>query len=345
MEKAENRYKIIGQWLLLGVAMLVVQIALGGITRLTGSGLSMTDWNPIMDALPPLNETDWQQAFNEYKKIGQYQILNADFTLSDFKFIYFWEWFHRNWARLILVAFAIPFCIFLYKGLFRKSDLPKLLVLLCIGLALALIGWIMVASGLNETSLYVDHFKLALHFCTALFLISLTFLYALEYLYPNGFEFDASTSQKRLLKAILIILAVQLTYGAFMAGLKAAPDAPTWPTINGEWLPSSLWIENFLSHPISVHFVHRGLAYLLFVLIIIWTVKMRKTYQSNHVYIPLVLVVLQIILGILTVLYAPFAVKNGWGVFEWNAQLHQLIAMSLLLSLVYFLFVFRKKAN
>lgn len=345
MERDPEHLRIIGQWLLVGVAMLVVQIALGGITRLTGSGLSMTDWNPIMDAFPPLSEAGWQEAFEGYKKIGQYQMLNADFTLADFKFIYFWEWLHRNWARLILVAFAIPFCFFLYRGYFKKSDLPKLFVLLSIGLALALIGWIMVASGLNETSLYVDHFKLALHFCTALFLIALTFWYALEYLYPKGFGFKISVRQRNVLILIIAILGLQLTYGAFMAGLKAAQAASTWPTINGDWLPNTFFTKNIFNNKISVHFIHRSLGYLLAIGILLWTMVVRKKITSRVVYLPSIAVFLQVLLGVLSVLYSPKAVKNGWGIFEWNAQLHQLVAMVLLLSLVYILYLFRQKAK
>lgn len=109
MDQLPQRNRLIGRWLLLGVIMLSVQVLLGGITRLTGSGLSITEWEPILGALPPMNDADWQLAFDKYKQIGQFTFLNADFTLSDFKFIYFWEWFHRNWARLISVAFLIPF--------------------------------------------------------------------------------------------------------------------------------------------------------------------------------------------------------------------------------------------
>lgn len=344
MERTTDSSLIIGKWLLVGVAMLTVQVLLGGITRLTGSGLSMTEWEPILGALPPLNDTDWNAAFDEYKKIGQFTYLNADFTLSDFKFIFFWEWFHRNWARLISVAFLIPFVIFLGKGYFKLGDLPKLLILFGIGVLLAMVGWIMVFSGLNPDDLYVSHIKLAMHFNLAMFLISLTFWFALGYLKEKLTLFQ-NDKLKKLTILFIIILAVQLVYGAFMAGQKAAQAAPTWPLINGDWLPSSVLEKSVLYHSISIHFVHRSLATILVLMGLYWTWQVRKTAKIKHSFLPIGLISVQAILGILSVLTSPKAVKNGWGIFEWNAQLHQLVAMGLLLSLVYFLFLFSIKKN
>ena len=146
--------KIIARWLLLGVALLMIQVVLGGITRLTGSGLSITEWKPLLGALPPMNENEWQILFEKYKHIAQFKLLNQDFTISDFKFIYFWEWLHRNWARLISIVFLIPFFFFMYKKMITKEMIPKLIALFVLGLSQGLIGWIMVASGLNDENLY-----------------------------------------------------------------------------------------------------------------------------------------------------------------------------------------------
>src|SRR5262249_19298268 len=130
MQKEMNRSsKPVAIWLLLGVGMIMIQVLLGGITRLTGSGLSITEWKPIMGTLPPMNEHDWNIAFEKYKQIAQYKFINFDFTLSDFKSIYFWEWFHRLWARLIAVAFAIPFIIFLIQKRFKKEMIRPMLIL------------------------------------------------------------------------------------------------------------------------------------------------------------------------------------------------------------------------
>ncbi len=327
---------------MLGVAMLMVQVLLGGITRLTGSGLSITEWEPILGALPPMNDTDWNRAFDSYKEIGQFTYLNADFTLDDFKFIYFWEWFHRNWARLISVAFLIPFIYFLVKGYFRLGDLPKLIILFAIGILLAMVGWIMVFSGLNPDDLYVSHIKLAMHFNLAMFLIALTFWFAMGYL-KERLPVAKNTKLRNLTIVFIVVLALQLVYGAFMAGQKAAQAAPTWPFINGDWLPTSVLEKSIFYHTISIHFVHRTLAFIILLLSLYWTWQVRAKVRVKRYLLPLALVLVQALLGIFSVLSAPKAVKNGWGLFEWNAQLHQLIAMSLLLSLVYFLFIFRKQ--
>ncbi len=340
MDQLPQRNRLIGRWLLLGVIMLSVQVLLGGITRLTGSGLSITEWEPILGALPPMNDADWQLAFDKYKQIGQFTFLNADFTLSDFKFIYFWEWFHRNWARLISVAFLIPFVLFLVKGYFRLGDLPKLLMLFAIGILLATVGWIMVFSGLNPDDLYVSHIKLAMHFNLAMFLISLTFWFALGYL-RTSLPIENNKTLQNITAIFIAMLALQLVYGAFMAGQKAAQAAPTWPFINGDWLPASVLHHNALYHSISIHFIHRTLAFLILMFGLYWTWRVRKSIKLKSVYIPIGLIAIQGVLGIFSVLSSPKAVKNGWGVFEWNAQLHQLVAMALLLSLVYFLFLFR----
>ncbi|MEY2835112.1 MAG: hypothetical protein RLZZ557_774, partial [Bacteroidota bacterium] len=175
-----QKSRAVAIWLLVGVAMIIVQVLLGGITRLTGSGLSITEWKPILGAIPPMNETEWQRAFEQYKKIGQFKELNFEFTLSDFKFIYFWEWFHREWARLIGLVFAIPFVWFVVKKKIERWMINPLIILFLLGILQALLGWIMVASGLNEESLYVDHIRLAIHFTAALGLLCYTLWFALR---------------------------------------------------------------------------------------------------------------------------------------------------------------------
>ena len=151
--------------------MIMGLILIGGITRLTGSGLSITDWEPVKGIVPPLTDEAWQKAFDSYKQIGQYQYLNSDFTLSDFKSIFFWEWFHRLWARLLGVVFAIPFIYFLVKRYFNRAMVIPLIILFILGGMQGLIGWIMVDSGLNDTDLYVNHIKLSIHFISALILL------------------------------------------------------------------------------------------------------------------------------------------------------------------------------
>src|ERR1051326_3725590 len=294
-------------WLLIGIAMLMIQVLLGGITRLTGSGLSITEWKPILGALPPLNETEWNEAFNKYKQIAQYKYINPAFTLHDFKSIFFWEWLHRLWARLIAVAFIIPFSIFLIQKRFRSDMVRPMVILFALGLLQGLIGWIMVMSVLNEENVYVNHYRLAIHFIFALGLICYTLWFALQLLLSER-SLEGNHSLKTFAGWIIAILIVQLTYGAFMAGLKAAPYAPTWPDINGSFFPHGakpdIGIAKFFDNPLIVHFIHRNLGYIIFILIVAWYIKSR-TFRNNPMFtktnwLPLALVSAQIVLGILT---------------------------------------------
>ena len=168
----DPKSKAVASWLLLGVAMTVIQIAIGGITRLTGSGLSITEWEVVTGALPPMNEAHWQELFAKYKTTPQFQLLNFDFDLANFKFIFFWEWFHRLWARIIGLVFAFGFIYFIVKKYFKPSMIKPLVVLFLLGALQGAIGWIMVASGLEGDAVYVKPTRLALHFIFALGLLS-----------------------------------------------------------------------------------------------------------------------------------------------------------------------------
>ncbi|TAH07046.1 MAG: heme A synthase [Sphingobacteriia bacterium] len=351
METINRSDKKVAIWLLIGVAMTVIQFALGGITRLTGSGLSITEWDIITGSLPPLNETAWLAAFNKYKLTPQFQLLNFEFTLSDFKFIFFWEWFHRLWARLIGVVFAFGFVWFLYKKSFKKEMIKPLLILFLLGALQGLVGWIMVASGLTGDAVYVKPTRLALHFILALGLLSYTFWFAMKLLVPPKEILVDATIQKTNLWLIALLI-FQLFYGALMAGHKAANAAATWPTINGEWIPTQLFshqplLLNFIDNTILIHFIHRGLAYLLLIAIIGWSFLLfKKNHDSlfNKIKkIPFIITFLQVILGIASVLTSSGIIAGKWGVFEWMAQLHQLTGMLLLLSLLSILFIVRRK--
>jgi cytochrome c oxidase assembly protein subunit 15 len=335
-----QKSRAVAIWLLIGVGMIIVQVLLGGITRLTGSGLSITEWKPILGAIPPMNEADWNRAFEQYKQIGQFKELNFDFTLSDFKFIYFWEWFHREWARLIGVVFFIPFLWFVIKKKIEKWMINPMIILFLLGILQALLGWIMVASGLNPDDLYVDHIRLAIHFIAALGLLCYTLWFALLLLVPQDQRVLASSFKKQT-SFLLGLLVVQLVFGAFMAGLKAANFATTWPLINGEFVPSSMsndsW-STFTHDPLAVHFIHRNLAYLLVILIFLWYRKAKTvqggTYFNTWMRLPAYLVVLQVVLGIFTVLYA-----NNSAALLWLGVAHQFTGMLLLLSFISVLFL------
>lgn len=332
----ERSNRIVANWIFIGVAMLIIQVLLGGITRLTGSGLSITEWKPIMGTLPPMSENEWQKAFEQYQQIAQFKYLNYKFTLSNFKFIFFWEWFHRLWARLIAVAFAIPFVYFLVKGYFKKEFIKPLLILFLLGALQGAIGWIMVKSGLNDEDLYVSHIRLSIHFVSAMVLLAYAIVVGLS-LIVKPEQKIVSSGLKKFVIAIIVLVTIQLFYGAFMAGLKCANAAPTWPTINGGFLPEIH--DSIFMDRLAIHFIHRNLAYIILFLIIVFYVKSRGFKNSTKFnkikWIPVFLVGLQVVLGICAVLLS-INIKIGFfGVFEWFALLHQLVGMLLVLSLVY----------
>jgi heme a synthase len=351
-KRMQNRSeRIVANWIMIGVAMLIIQILLGGITRLTGSGLSITEWDVITGALPPLNEQQWLQEFHKYQQTPQYRLLNFSFTISDFKFIFFWEWFHRFWARLIAVVFAIPFIIFLVQKRFRSEMIKPLLILFLLGALQGAVGWIMVASGLTGDAIYVKPAKLAMHFVLACVLICYAFWFGLQLkvkkeslVYDNGL--------KPFTWSIIILLFIQLSFGALLAGHKGASSAPTWPDINGSFIPAFVFSQGgigIIENPIIIQFIHRSIAYLLVVLIVVWTIRSLKTASTPAFekarWIPGVFVFIQVALGVFTVLTSTRIRPAIWNVFEWMAQLHQLVAIFLLLSLIGMLFFLQSKQN
>ncbi len=347
----DKKTRAVAYWIYVGIAMLIVQVLLGGITRLTGSGLSITEWKPIMGTLPPLNDAAWQEAFKAYQNIAQYKYLNQHFNISDFKFIFFWEWFHRLWARLIGVVFLIPFLYFLVKGYFKRWMVAPLIILFLLGALQGAIGWIMVKSGLNDSDVYVNHIRLAAHFIAAMVLIGYALVFALK-LTTDKKDLVAGNTLKTGGYIAIILTVIQLTYGAFMAGLKAAIAAPTWPDINGSMIPDSFltqgsFINDVVQNKFSIHFIHRTLAYIICIVILWWWFKAKniayskKFNRAKHMLIGLI--VLQIVLGIFTVLHGNKITMGSFGAFEWLALMHQLTGMLLFLNLVAILFLVRRK--
>jgi heme a synthase len=257
------------------------------------------------------------------------------------------------WARLIGVVFLIPFIIFIVQKRFKKEMIRPLLILFLLGALQGLVGWIMVQSGLEDSELlYVSHYKLAIHFILALGLLCYTLWFALKILVPaHLFTLDASL--RNFTGWLIGLLTLQLIYGAFMAGLKAATVAPTWPTINGVWWPNNVssfggrqfsGLGFLADNPLVIHFIHRNLAYAITILLSIWTWKAFKTngtriFQQTKFW-PFILVLLQVILGVLTVLSA-IDTKN----FLWLGVSHQFIAMLLLLSLLWMFYILRGKGE
>jgi cytochrome c oxidase assembly protein subunit 15 len=341
----------VARWVYAGVIMLLIQVVLGGITRLSGSGLSITEWNVVTGALPPISGAQWQEAFDKYRQTPQFRLINSDFSLSDFKFIFFWEWFHRLWARLVGVVFLVGLGWFVWKKMLQPRMVRSLLILFLLGALQGAVGWIMVASGLTGDAIYVAPVKLALHFVFALGLIVYAFWFALDLSVPSGNRLlgRASPALRGWTWAVIVILFFQLLYGALMAGHKAAAVAPTWPTINGSWLPDGLFRQQPLFHDlvgnsITVQFIHRGLAYTLFLMVLIWTgmamgVRPAPASFLRVRWLPVMVISLQILLGISSLLASPGIIARQWVAFDWLALTHQVVGLLFLVTMVGMLYL------
>ena len=336
----------VATWLMVGAGMIIIQVLLGGITRLTESGLSITEWKPLTGVLPPLNDLAWQAEFDKYKLTDQFRFLHQHFSLSDFKFIFFWEWFHRLWARLMGLVFLAGFIYFLARKKFEKRMVKPIAILFLLGALQGVIGWLMVKSGLVPERYFVGHVELATHFIAALGLLCYTIWFALQLLVKPG-QLVFSSFLKKFLLAIIAILVLQLIYGAFMAGLKAGALAPTWPGMNGSFIPTEMnrmdpWVKNLVNNGYTIQFIHRVMAYLLFFLIITWW-TMARAIKGNTLFSffrnsVVVLVTLQVILGILTVLNATYPNR-----LVLLGVSHQFVAMLLLSVMMVLLFLTRRK--
>lgn len=342
----EKNRKQVAYWLLIGVVMIIIQVIIGGITRLTESGLSITEWKPITGFLPPMNDAAWMAEFDKYRNTDQFKYVHGHFSLSDFKFIFFWEWFHRVWARLLGVVFLVGFIYFIAKKKFDKSMIKPMIILFILGALQGLVGWIMVKSGLVPEKFYVGHVELTTHFIAALILLVYTLWFALSLLPSMQQAVNAPVLKKQLV-LLSILLFFQLLYGGFMAGLKAAATAPTWPSINGKYFPEEMWeqgsvLNNLVNNPIMVHFMHRGIAYLLLIAAIIFFVQANKIKahprfkKFNSILIFLFL--LQVALGIFTVINSPDKQSLVW----WGVS-HQFVAMMIVVTVTAIYYLLKTK--
>ena len=338
MNKSTVR-RVVSIWLALGIVLIYFQVIIGGITRLTGSGLSITRWEIVTGTLPPLNEEAWNQAFELYKATPQYEKINEGMTMSSFKFIYFWEYLHRLWARGMGFVFIIPFLGFWRKGWFSQVMIRRLLVVFVMAGLVGLFGWIMVASGLVDRP-WVNAYKLSIHLSLALSVLGYLLWILLQYRYPRV----SVESRSRELKYFLLALAIQIFLGGIMSGVKAALVYPEWPDFGGSWLPTILlnegaWnVDNFVNYDASpflaglIQLLHRTLAYVLIVSgIYIWIKHKHLIKRELFWYVSGMLVTLlvtQAILGIM-VLYGS---KSSVPVFLGIA--HQAVAIAILLCTI-----------
>jgi cytochrome c oxidase assembly protein subunit 15 len=344
---AQQNKAQVANWLMIGVGMIIVQVLLGGITRLTESGLSITEWKPITGMLPPMGDAAWQAEFDKYKGTDQFKYVHQHFSLADFKFIFFWEWFHRVWARLMGLVFLAGFIYFLLTKKFKKEMIAPMVVLFVLGGLQGTIGWLMVKSGLVPEKYYVGHVELTTHLMAALTLLAYTLWFALS-LKVSPRQQVPHKGLRRFLTGIVVLLFIQLIYGGFMAGLKAAIVAPSWPSINGQWVPSGMGdmqpvLQNIFNNSLTIHFIHRGMAYLLLILVGIWWWRsagiggqLFKRYR--HGFMALLLV--QVALGILTVLNATYSNR-----LVWLGVAHQFTGMLLVVVVTGLLFLMRPVSN
>ncbi len=307
MYKSENFQ--ISLWLVSLMSIILLMIIVGGLTRLTESGLSMVDWRLFMGTIPPLSHGDWIKVFEDYKQYPEYQIKNINMTLSEFKYIFWWEYGHRVLGRLIGVIFIIPFIYFALKKYFSNEELYSYSFLLFLGGAQGIIGWWMVKSGLDVNP-YVSHLRLAVHLIIAQIILSLIaylFLKRLDIgIYKNNFS-----SHKTFFIFFNIIIFFTVIYGAFMAGLDAGKSFNTWPKMGDNYIPENLiFIEDrlfgFFDNSVFIHFFHRALAYLSFLIILYMCFKhfkgIENKYQKIHFLIVLFLVLIQLFIGVFVVL-------------------------------------------
>jgi len=307
-------------WLFAVAGLVLVMIAVGGITRLTESGLSITEWKPVTGALPPLSEADWRAEFELYQTTGEYQLESgpAGMDLAAFKFIYFWEWFHRLLGRVIGLAFAVPLVWFWVKGAIPKGYKPRLLALLALGGLQGAFGWFMVRSGLSSQMTDVSHFWLSVHLLTAFITLGGLVWTALDLRQvARGNEKPA-----RLVSTALwvgAILFVQMLVGAWVAGLNAGHASNTWPLMNGRVVPEVSWangaLYTFLHDPFWLHFIHRWWAWVAVVALVVMARRVRPIARGASIAIHSAFGT-QIILGIATVMTS---------VALWLAVAHQLV--------------------
>lgn len=342
MENRQNRdYRLIYLWLFAGVVMVFFQILLGGITRLTGSGLSITKWDIVTGALPPLNAVEWEEVFGLYQSTPQYRQINEGMSLSHFKFIFFWEYIHRLWARIMGFVFAIPFVYFLIRRSLSTLLLKRLIIVILLASLAAIFGWVMVASGLIERP-WVNAYKLTIHLGLGISLFVYLFFTWLSYRSYKRYVLEGNWRKNTGLLIGLVI--VQLALGGFVSGMKAALNYPTWPLMNGKYIPDILlerenWNQaNFLLYdrsgfmPALVQVLHRNLGYLLLILILIFSWKWLKTISQEWHWVAWVLIgiiVVQAILGILTLLNSIGSIPVFYGAF------HQGVGILFLTFLIY----------
>ncbi len=317
-------------WLFLVAGLVLVMVTVGGATRLTGSGLSITEWQPLLGAIPPLNEADWMVAFDKYRQIAQYKLVNKGMSLDAFKFIYWWEWGHRQLGRFIGIAYGLPFLAFALAGRIPRGLMPKLLGLLLLGAAQGAMGWYMVQSGLTNR-INVSQYRLAAHLTLAAIILAGLLWVALDALGQRRIRLNTVPARAVSLSGALVaLILLQIALGALVAGTSAGLSHNTWPLMDGRVVPSGLlalsppWLNAF-ENVATIQFNHRMLAYLIAPLALwqawlTWTTADDEHVRGSGLLLGLA-VLAQIGIGVWTLLAM---------VPLWLGLLHQAMAFALL---------------
>jgi cytochrome c oxidase assembly protein subunit 15 len=315
---ATARPAALAAWLLAVAGLVFAIVVVGGITRLTESGLSITEWKPVTGVLPPLSDAAWEEEFAKYRAVPQYTEINLGMSLAEFQRIWFWEWFHRLIGRLIGVAFAVPLLVFAWMRAIPPGYGPRLLALLALGALQGAIGWWMVQSGLSVRT-DVSHLRLAVHLSTALLILAGLVWTALDLsaLARHGSARPARLTP--LAAAVLAVLAIQIALGALVAGMEAGQVSSTWPLMNGSFVPEGIdWTRGlpFVDDPFLVHFLHRWWAFVAVAALVLLARRARAEGDRAASIALHTAFGAQILLGIATVLL---------GVPLWLAVLHQAV--------------------
>ncbi|MGH6870793.1 MAG: COX15/CtaA family protein [Rhizomicrobium sp.] len=302
--------RAVGIWLLVVALMIAAMVVVGGLTRLTGSGLSIMEWDPIVGALPPLSDAEWQRVFHLYRQIPQYTHENAGMTLAAFKGIFWWEWTHRLLGRLIGVVFFVPFVWFAWRGAIARARIPRMIVLFLLGGLQGFVGWWMVESGF-EDRVSVSQYRLAIHLGVALILFAAILWTALDYLRPKPAAARPAPFANSAL-GFAGLVYVQMLLGSLVAGLHAGLIYNTWPDMDGMFIPHDVmffkpWFVNFFDNAALAQFDHRMVAYLVLIAAFALWLRGRRAHLAGAARTSadavLAAVGLQIVLGILALLY------------------------------------------
>lgn len=332
MIEASARRQII-IWLSTGCLLIFLMVLIGGITRLTGSGLSMTDWKLIAGSVPPSTEVEWQASFEAYQQFPEFQVQPPGFDLNDYKSIFWWEYIHRVLGRLIGIVFLLPFLYFLFTKKIRGSFVWKLVGLFALGGLQGFFGWFMVKSGLVDNP-HVSHYRLAIHLVTAFLTFAYTFWLILSILFPQR-KLSGHERMYKLTGIFIVLAFVQIIWGAFTAGLKAGLFYNSFPKMGDQWIADGVtamtpFYLNFIEGIAGVQFVHRylGIALLVYGIWYFWKSRKLQTggLMKEAVNYVMILIFLQVLLGIFALIF---------GIPLSLALIHQIGAFFLLMTLIF----------